>query len=52
MVAVKELAEGDTLKEMDKAARGLDAFLKKEGIQEIRIAYGTMVREIKEVSRS
>lgn len=52
VVAVKELAEGDTLKEMDKAARGLDAFLKKEGIQEIRIAYGTMVREIKEVSRS
>ena len=32
VVAVKELAEGDTLKEMDKAARGLDAFLDRKSV--------------------
>ena len=30
----------------------LEAFLQKEGIKDIRIAYGTVVQEIKEVSRS
>ena len=30
----------------------IDALLQKEGIRDIRIAYGTVVQEIKEVSRS
>jgi len=52
VIIVKELAEGDALKEVDKAAKGLERFLQKEGIKGARIAYGTVTHEIKEVSRS
>ena len=52
VIVVKEFAETDTGKEIEKSARALDAALLKEGIREIRIAYGTIVHEIKEVSRS
>jgi carbohydrate diacid regulator len=49
---VKELSDGDSLKEIDKTARSLGSFLQKEGIKDVRIAYGTVIQEIKEVSRS
>lgn len=52
VIIVKELADGDGTKEIDKSAKSLEAFLEREGIQDIRIAYGTVVQEIKEVSRS
>jgi len=52
VIIVRELSEGDGTKEIDKTAQSLCAFLRKEGIKEIRIAYGTVVQEIKEVSRS
>ena len=52
VIIVKELTEGETLKEVDKAAKGLVRFLQKEGIKGARIAYGTVTHEIKEVSRS
>ena len=52
MIVVKELSDGDAYKEVDKAARSLEACLQKEGIESVRIAYGTVVQEIKEVSRS
>lgn len=52
VIVVKELSEGDMQSEMEKAAKQLWAFLKKEGIKDNRIAYGTVVQEIKEVSRS
>ena len=52
VIVVKEFAETDTGKEIEKAARALEAALLKEGIREVRIAYGTIVHEIKEVSRS
>ena len=52
VIVVKEFSETDTGKEIEKAARALEATLLKEGIKEIRIAYGTIVHEIKEVSRS
>ncbi len=52
VIVVKEFAETDTGKEIEKAARTLEAALLKEGIREVRIAYGTIVHEIKEVSRS
>ena len=52
VIVVKEFAETDTGKEIEKAAKALEAALLKEGIREIRIAYGTIVHEIKEVSRS
>ncbi len=52
VIAVKELTEADAQKEIEKAAKALELFAQKEGIKDIRIAYGTVVQEIKEVSRS
>ena len=52
IIVVKDLTEAESNREIEKAARMLDTSLKKEGIKEVRIAYGTVVREIKEVSRS
>nr|WP_300841881.1 helix-turn-helix domain-containing protein [uncultured Acetatifactor sp.] len=52
VIIVKELTDGDSLKEMDKAAKALWSYLKKEGIRDVRVAYGTVIQEIKEVSRS
>ena len=51
-IVVRELSETDAAKEIDKTARALEQYLQKEGIKDIRIAYGTVVQEIKEVSRS
>lgn len=52
VIVVKELVEIDTAREIEKSARSLEAFLQKEGIKSIRISYGTVVQELKEVSRS
>lgn len=52
VIIVKELSDGDGVREIDKSAKSLEGFLQKEGIQDIRIAYGTVIQEIKEVSRS
>lgn len=52
VIVVKELSEGNAAREIDKTAAALGAFLQKEGIKDIRISYGTVVQEIKEVSRS
>ena len=52
VIIVKELSDGDAMKEMEKAARQLWAYLKKEGVRDTHIAYGSVVQEIKEVSRS
>lgn len=52
VVVVKELVENDTAREIEKAAGALVTYLQKEGIKETRVAYGTVVQEIKEVSRS
>lgn len=52
VIIVKELTEPDTFREIEKAAEAVGDFLKKEGVSDVRIAYGTTVKEIKEVSRS
>lgn len=52
VIIVKELPESDAVKEIEKTARNLIAYLEKEGVQGVRISYGTGIREIKEVSRS
>jgi carbohydrate diacid regulator len=52
VIVVKELSESDASKEIDKAARSLATCLQKEGLKGLRIAYGTVIHEIKEVSRS
>ena len=52
VIVVKDLSEGDSAKEIDKTATTIAAFLEKENFQNVRIAYGTTVGEIKDVSRS
>ena len=52
VIVVKEIEHTDTNTEIDKIAYGYQAFLEKEGVEDVRIAYGTSVKEIKEVSRS
>lgn len=52
VIVVKDLSEGESSKEIEKAATAMENFLNKEGMTGVRIAYGTVVKEIKEVSRS
>ena len=52
VILVKELTEADCRKEIEKTANALISHLQKEGLKKVRVAYGTVVREIKEVSRS
>ncbi len=52
VIVVKDLSEGDNMKEIEKSATAMEHFLSKEGLVNVRIAYGTVVKEIKEVSRS
>ena len=52
VIVVKNLSESDGPGEINKAADNIAAFLEKENFKNARIAYGTVVNEIKEVSRS
>ena len=52
VIVVKELGENDPGREIERSAAAVSEYLRKEGVSGIRIAYGTVVREIKEVSRS
>lgn len=52
VIVVKEIEGPDVNAEIDKVAAGYQSFLEKEGVANVRIAYGTSVKEIKEVSRS
>ena len=52
VVVVKDLPDGEEAQDIDKMAKSIVAYLKKEGMPNIRIAYGTPVNEIKDVSRS
>ena len=52
VIVVKELAEGDQAKEIGDYATGILEWLENEGVSDNRVSYGTIVREIKEVSRS
>ena len=52
VIVVKEIEHTDTNTEIDKVAYAYQALLEKEGAEDVRISYGTIVKEIKEVSRS
>ena len=53
IIVVKELSEKDGSKEMDKMAKDMLSILKEDtGDEHIHIAYGTVVNDIKEVSKS
>ena len=52
VIVVHDLSGGDSPKEIDKTAKTIENYLVKEGLKGVRVAYGTVVKEIKEVSRS
>ncbi len=52
VIVVKELSDTDQNKEIDKVARAIINLLAKEGVKDVHVSYGTVVHEIKEVSRS
>ncbi|MCR4690356.1 MAG: helix-turn-helix domain-containing protein [Lachnospiraceae bacterium] len=52
VIIVRELGDGDEKEEMDKLAEAIIAGLEKAGAAKIHIAYGTVVGELREVSRS
>ena len=52
IIVVKEIAPGEGYPEINKTARMMLNLLKGETGEEIHIAYGTIVPELKEVSRS
>lgn len=52
VIVVKDLSEGDAGKEIEKTAKSAESVLVKEGMHGVRISYGTIVNEIKDVSRS
>lgn len=52
VIIVKELPDKQDKAEIEKTAQQIVAYLNKEGVEGVRLAYGTTVGEIKEVSRS
>ena len=52
VIIVKDLGDNEAQKEIEKTAHNIIGGLGKDGLKDVRIAYGTTVREIKEVSRS
>lgn len=52
VIVVKDLSEGDSVRDIEKAAKNIITTLEKDGLKNVRVAYGTIVNEIKEVSRS
>ena len=52
IIVVKELNYGDGHAELEKTATTMYNLLKEEGEEDVLIAYGTVVNDIKEVSKS
>ena len=52
VILVKEVAENDSYEELCKSAKALKDMLTAENLPDVRIALGTIVSEIKDVSRS
>ncbi len=52
VIVVKDLSDGDSVRDIDRSATGVAGYLRKENYKSVRIAYGTVVGELKEVSRS
>ena len=52
IILVKELKDNESYEDMDKTAKMILDMLNMEAMEKARIAYGTIVSEIKDVSRS
>ena len=52
VIVVKDLSEDDSPREIERCAASVVAYLRKESFKNVRVAYGTVVNEIKGVSSS
>ncbi len=52
IILVKELKPGDTYEDLGRTARVVLDMLNTEAMSQVHVAYGTIVKDIKEVSRS
>ncbi|SER41975.1 PucR family transcriptional regulator [Lachnobacterium bovis] len=52
IIIVKELTENETYEDLNKTANVIIGILKSDEVKEVHISYGTIINEIKEVSRS
>ena len=52
VVVVKDLTDSSRGRDIERTCVGLEAHLQKLGLEHIRIAYGTVVGDIREISRS
>jgi carbohydrate diacid regulator len=52
IILVKEVKQGETYEDMEKTARVILDMLNTEAMTSVHVAYGTIVNEIKDVSRS
>ena len=52
IILVKEVKAGEKYTDLDKTARAIVDMLNTEALLKVHVAYGTIVNEIKEVSRS
>lgn len=52
IILVKEVSENETYDDLDKTARVIVDMLNTEAMARVHVAYGTIIRDIKEVSRS
>ncbi|MCD7818671.1 MAG: helix-turn-helix domain-containing protein [Lachnospiraceae bacterium] len=52
IILVQELSETDTYDDVERTARMLRDMLNTEAMSKVKIAYGTIVKEIRQVSRS
>ena len=52
IIVVRRMGSGEGYTEAEKTARDMLDVLKAEGVEEVHVAYGTIVHDIKEVSKS
>ena len=52
IILVKEVRQGESYAELDKTANMILDMLNTEAMTKVRVAYGTVINDIKEVSRS
>ena len=52
IILVKELAQNETYGDLEKTAQVIVEMLNTEAMARVHVAYGTIIKEIKEVSRS
>jgi carbohydrate diacid regulator len=52
IIIVKELKESETYEDLDRSARTLVDMLNVEAMSQVRVSYGNIIQEIKDVSRS